>query len=165
MFLVHDTIRERHARISRFLDGDDAPIAILLAAADFERTIRRAILGLGSSPTSEIREKLLNQRFHGPDAFKDGWAREVRPRLGVRLADDAITNWTALRAAFNQRNRLIHGSPRKLQSAFASKHARAIMMAAQQLHEFALADGVDLDRTIRRYKRRESPIRPSARVQ
>ena len=93
MFLVRDTINERHRCISHFLDSDDASIAVLLAAADFERTMCRAILGLGSSTTPEIKSKILTNRFHGTDRFKKGWKKEVKPLHGVRLADQVITNW------------------------------------------------------------------------
>ena len=39
VFLVSDTLEERHAKIRGFLNKRDAPIAILLAAADFERKV------------------------------------------------------------------------------------------------------------------------------
>ncbi len=59
MFLVRDRIEARHEKIRTFMGSDDAAIAVLLAAADFERTVRRAILALGNTPTKQLRTKVL----------------------------------------------------------------------------------------------------------
>ena len=55
MFLINDTMEERHQTIRSFLSSDPM-IAVILAAADFEWTVRRAILALGTLPTKEIRK-------------------------------------------------------------------------------------------------------------
>ena len=153
MFLVHDTINERHAYIERFLDCDDAPVSILLAAADFERCVRRAILGLGTSPTKVIREKHLGKDFHGPMAFKRAWKAEVKPRLGLNLANQVVRDWSRFDKAYRFRHKLIHGVTGRLESEFASGIARTIMQGASDIDDLARSEGVNLDRTIRRYKR------------
>lgn len=54
MFHVNDSISERQAQIRSL-----APrVGIFLAAADFEWTLRRAILALGQCPTTSIRKEL-----------------------------------------------------------------------------------------------------------
>jgi hypothetical protein len=53
--LVSDTQENRHAQIRRLLVDQKAVIAVLLAAADVEWTIRRAIIALGTSPTAYLR--------------------------------------------------------------------------------------------------------------
>ena len=54
MFLVADNRNDRDLLIKSYFDAEPA-ISILLAAADFEWTVRRAILALGKSPTKHIR--------------------------------------------------------------------------------------------------------------
>lgn len=153
MFLVQQTMAERHEYVSRFMDGDDASIAVLLAAADFERCIRRAILGLGMSPTKEIRENFFRQHFHGPRRFKEVWRIEVKPRIGRNLADEVVPRWDSVERAYSFRHRLIHGIPGKLSPELASGVARTFLKAAVAVGRVAGEHGVDLDRTIRRYKR------------
>ncbi len=51
MFLVSDTLEERSAKIHRFIAEREPAIAVLLAAVDCERTIRRAVMSLGTTPT------------------------------------------------------------------------------------------------------------------
>ena len=154
MFLVRQSITERHSYIECFLDCDDASVAVLLAAADFERCIRRAILALGQSPTKNIREGLFSQHFHGLEAFKEGWKKEVKPRLGVNLANDVVRDWGRFKKAFGFRHQLIHGATNKLSVEFASGVARTVLRGASDLDDFARDQGASLDGVIRRYKRR-----------
>lgn len=156
MFLVRQGIDERHGRIAKFFYTEDATIAVLLAAADFERCIRRAILALGVSPTAQIRKQTLGRNFHGLDAFKKGWNDEVTPRLHKKLADDVVRNWSQFRSSFELRHRLIHGAQVRLTPAFATEAAKRILAASVDLTNFASAEGAQLDGIIRRYKRRDS---------
>ena len=153
MFLVHDKIEARHRYIARFLDNEDAPVAILLAAADFERCVRRGILGLGISPTKIIRETYFKSSFHGLDKFKEAWKAEVKPRTGRNLANDVVMHWSTFIDAYGFRHKLIHGATRKISPAFASEKARLILSASIAINKLATGHGVDLDKTIRRYKR------------
>jgi hypothetical protein len=153
MFLVHDTIADRHKYISRFLDGEEAAVGILLAAADFERGVRRGILGLGTAPTKEIKSTYFGPGFHGLDRFKDAWKAEVKPRTRRNLANDVVRRWDSFRDAYKLRNVLIHGATGRITPSYASNAARTILGASLAIHELAREHGVDLDRTIRRYKR------------
>ena len=57
MFFVGDTLAGRHNEISRrFINSKDVMIAVFLAAADFEWTVRRAIIALGHGANRQIRE-------------------------------------------------------------------------------------------------------------
>ena len=78
MFLVSDTFECRQARIRAMLNKQDAAIAVLVAAADFERTVRRAIVALGTQPTAAIRKRLSDRDCHGLDGYKAVWSEEVR---------------------------------------------------------------------------------------
>jgi hypothetical protein len=130
-------------------------VAILLAAADFERSVRRGILGLGTSPTKEIQSRFFAKNFHGLEAFKDAWRIEVKPRCKLNLAGDTVANWHEFKRAYDFRHRLIHGSTVRLSPDFASGVARSILQASYSIDQLARRHGVDLDRTIRRYKRAE----------
>jgi hypothetical protein len=58
MFWVRDSREERYSRIRKFLTKDDAAIAVLLAAANLEWTLRRATILLGKSERTTLRNKL-----------------------------------------------------------------------------------------------------------
>ncbi|PZO52913.1 MAG: hypothetical protein DCF16_08190 [Alphaproteobacteria bacterium] len=148
MFLVSDSIRERHKVIEKYLDTDEASIAILLAAADFERSVKRAILALGQSPTKDIKEKLIGRRFHGPEAFKSAWRAEVQRRHDVDLANGVVRNWSEFVQAYECRNRLIHGTTNRMTTAYASRAARKILAASSAVHKFAADRAHDLDKRI-----------------
>lgn len=153
MFRVHDAISHRHTYVRGYFGREDAAVAILLAAADFERTIRRAILALGSSPTAELKARLFQDRFNGLDAFKEGWRREVKPNYESDLAV-VVKGWDAFRKAYGHRHRLIHGATGKFTPEFAGEIAGRILRASLDVHEFAGSCGHDLDKVIRRTKAR-----------
>ncbi len=135
MFLVSDTMEKRHSRIREFLGSEDA-IAVLLAAADFEWTVRRSILALGKSPTKKIREDVLN-KCSGLERYKEAWKKEVTPRLKKGLPD-VVGNWEFLiKDAIQMRNRFIHGEHTVLTSDYSQKRIVAILEASKKLVDFA----------------------------
>ena len=85
MFFIDDTQASRHAKIRAF-DDDQIMIAVLLAAADFEWTVRRAIIGLGHAPNKYIRDVTL-KNCSGLKSYKAAWNEQVRARHHIRLAD------------------------------------------------------------------------------
>ena len=153
MFLVHDTLEERQEKIASF---DDPFIAVLLAAADFEWTVRRAILALGSSTTKEIKEKVLRQ-CSGLDNYKDAWKKEVEPLTGKGLPE-IIQGWQYVReSAYPLRNRLVHGIEGSVSSQYAQERVEAILSASKAVAEFADSFGEPLygRRIVRRKPRKE----------
>jgi len=84
MFFVQDTLIQRHRKIRSFLKTESV-IAVLLGAADFEWTVRRAIIALGHSPNVDIREHTL-LGCHGLDAYKAAWKEEVQPAHETSLS-------------------------------------------------------------------------------
>jgi hypothetical protein len=154
MFLVSDDIDTRHNKIIIFLDNEDAPIAILLAAADFERCVRRAILGLGASPTAYIKAKIMSNGFHGLRAFKRAWKHEVSPHFSSSLDKDVVTSWDEFSKAYQFRHKIIHGIVGRFSPDYASTMARRLLQASREIHVFAADRGVNLDRPIRRLKTR-----------
>jgi hypothetical protein len=137
MFLVSDTLESRHKRIRSFLDRESV-IAILLAAADFEWTVRRAILALGRSPTKCIRENVLANSW-GIEAYKSCWKQEVEPRFHKRLAElVSDSDWQFFKSdAYPLRDRLIHGIRGTVGGPYARKRVEAILGISKALVEFA----------------------------
>ena len=106
-FLVGDSQADRHSKIRGFLSEGEPVIAVLLAAADFEWTVRRAILALGTSPNVEIRSGVL-AKCTGLDKYTEAWRFEVKGRTNCGLPE-VFTNWGLFREAFELRHRLVHG--------------------------------------------------------
>jgi hypothetical protein len=135
MFLVSDTPKARHEKIRSFLEREPV-IAVLLAAVDFEWTVRRAILALGNNPTKFIRENVIN-RTSGLDDYKESWREEVKPRFGVGLAG-VIPAWEFFKTqAYPLRNRLVHGVSGTVGTPYATKRVEAILRASAALVTFA----------------------------
>jgi hypothetical protein len=111
MFLVSDSVEDRRKKIIFFLDNGEISIAVLLAAANFEWTLRRSIIGLGTSKTSAFNQK--NGVFYGCHGFKDYkrvWKTEVTQNVNIDLAD-VVPEWKYFKEeAFALRHRLIHGT-------------------------------------------------------
>lgn len=148
MFLAGDDIRRRNGRIKQFLRQEPG-IAVLLAAANFEWTICRALLFMSETPNSQLRERIM--RVRGLDGYKRIWWEEVDHR---RLPD-IISDWLGLTEAFRLRNRLIHGQDRATYNMAASK-VEAMLQAATDIHEFCGSMGRDLNKRM--------PIRRKPRV-
>ena len=151
MFLVKDSISERHRKIRSM-----NPFAgVILAAADFEWTVRRAILALGTQPTKVIRESL--GQASGLDKYKKVWADEVFPRTGKRLPD-VIPGWDFFKKdAYKLRHRLVHGAKGTVGEDFARERQECILAASRALNDFAQEQGEPLyGRAIRRLNPRKN---------
>ena len=155
MFLVNDTRSSREAKIRSFLHEDDPAIAIILAAADFEWTVRRAIVALGSHPTKFIRKKIEN--LSGLAAYEKAWKQEVAKRVGgFELAQVVVPNWEYFKKeAYGLRNKTVHGATSSVSVAFAQPRLDAMLAASAAVTKFATDNGEPLyDRMIRRSKAR-----------
>ena len=133
MFFVSDTQAARHEMIRSFLKGDRYSIAVILAAVDFEWTVRRAILSLGSLPTKEIQASF--EAYRRFEDYKDFWNSHVKPRLNVTLAQ-VVRDWSNARKAFDSRNRLVHGITGAIERKDAEKCTLAALRASQDLEAF-----------------------------
>lgn len=160
MFFVSDSQQSRHDLIESFLKEDSATIAVILAAIDFEWTIRRAILALGCSPTKYIRLEVLgnkNQRG-GPDAYKKAWNDEPFKYLGKRI-DEAIPHWSKLTdpvlGALRLRNQIVHGVRGSVSVQLATNKVQDFLKASKSLEQLAQKYNTSLynKRIVRRKKR------------
>lgn len=150
MFLVNDTKEERRKKITRFLDSGETVIAVLLAAANFEWTVRRTIIALGKSPTARYREeKGLLSGCHGLKAYKEVWKSDVSPRTGKGLAQ-VICKWQYLKEqAYPLRNKLIHGDTGTVTPDYAKPRVEAMLAASEDLIEYGLDHDGDVFQRIR----------------
>jgi hypothetical protein len=136
MFLATDLSEHRHKKIRSFLPQEPV-IAILLAAVDFEWTVRRAVIALGTNSNRFIRDEVLN-RCHGADDYKDAWKAEVKRRLGKGLPE-IVTNWKFLKEeVFLLRHQVIHGLRPMPSSRKTQERVEAFLTASKAIWEFAL---------------------------
>lgn len=162
MFLIRDSIESRHGRILEFNSEGESSIALLLAVIDLERTLRRAILALGSTPTSELNARmgtrspnrnadvgLIGYRSN-IDGLHQAWKDEIQPRLKRRLPHDLAPRWDEVKKACSLRNELVHGSRGPTTRDFASNRIRAVLELTRNVHDFALEQGHDLSKPVRR---------------
>lgn len=139
MFLATDVPDRRHQKIRSFLPSEPV-IAILLAAVDFEWTVRRAVIALGRNSNRHIRDTVLN-RCHGADDYKKAWATEVKARLSKGLPE-VVPNWKFLKEeAYLMRHRVVHGLYGMPSSKKAAERTEAFLAASRAIHEFALVHG------------------------
>ena len=85
MFLVSDIPAQRRGKIQSFLENDEPAIAVLLAAADCERTIRRAILSLGKTPTRELALRLGRKELDNRNSTAGTQEKATHPYYGSSL--------------------------------------------------------------------------------
>ena len=136
MFLVNDSIEDRHQRIRSFI-AKVPTVAVILSTADFEWTTRRAVLALGRSPTKVINQQFRSEKLGGLSALKKLWQTEVKPRLGSDLAT-VVPDWQYLfEKAFDLRNKLIHGVQGSVGVDYAQKRVEAILAATKAVAEYA----------------------------
>lgn len=150
MFLVNDTISERHEQIRAL----DPSMGVILAAADFEWTVRRAILALGTQPTNAIQQDILS-RISGLNGYKDAWKKEVAPRTRKQLPE-VIPNWDFFqKEAYPLRDKLVHGIKGAVGEEYVRERVECLLTASRALNDFAEDWGEPLyGRQIRRMKPR-----------
>lgn len=152
MFFVNDTQENRHKFIEGFLNEETLPIAVLLAAVDFEWTLRRAILALGMSPTKHIHEVVLN-RVSGLWTYSKKWDAEVKARLHLSL-QDVVPDWDGLVNAFRLRGELVHGASGTVKSETGKTVVDRVLAASKALETYAIQHDNTLYRRIDRRKPR-----------
>ena len=159
MFFVSDSQQNRHDLIESFLKEDTATIAVILAAIDFEWTIRRAILALGCSPTKHIRLEILGNKNKsgGPDAYKKAWNAEPYQYLKKRI-DEAIPHWSRLTdsklGALRLRNQIVHGIRGSVSLELATDKVRDFLEASKCLEQLARDNNTSIYKRIERRKTR-----------
>ena len=151
MFLVSDNREYRSQKIRSLIDID-IEIAVLVAAADFEWTCRRCILSLGQSPTKYIREHVLKKATLSK--YPTAWKQEVSSR-GYVTIEEIIPNFKFKdNAAFDLRNKIIHGELGTVNFDFGKETVENILSASEALANFAEDHLEGIYRMIKRIKKR-----------
>jgi hypothetical protein len=152
MFLVNYPCEKRIEKIKGFLGNDeDAPIAILLAAVQFEWVVSRAIMILGNTPTADLR-KVVN-RTSGLDYYVDLWRDEISEPLEQLRLTEVVKNWGGFRESFKARHRIVHGMM-SANKSYALKHVHLMLNASEDVRKFVESLEQDLHS---RLKTRQRP--------
>ena len=156
MFYVDDSVTDRRKKIVDFLDKGETAIAVVLAAANFEWTIRRTIIGLGQSPTAHFKaEKGIFYECQGLDGYKNVWKAEVSPRVKKSLAA-VVPNWEFFKKqAFPLRHKLMHGAKGSTGKGYGSERIMAMLKASEALIQFASSNGVNIFKRIKIRRKKE----------
>jgi len=72
MFSYCVSIEERLGKLQRLISEGDHCIALVVAAADFERTMRRAIVALSIEPTADVRGR-IEKKFNTIGKYHQAW--------------------------------------------------------------------------------------------
>lgn len=169
MFLISEPLEAHEAKIRNLIKGDEPELAVLLAAADFERTVRRAIMCMGTSPTAIIAVRFgskkrrtgpaskAKRKYWGLDGYRQAWADEIQTSPKQSLHNDVIKDWKALEDAFQLRHDLVHGDQGTTGIEFASTRVNAMMAATRAIYAFVASHGSDLHKPVnKRIKRRRT---------
>ena len=143
-FLISDSLESREQRIRQYLDEGEPVIAVLLAAADCERTIRRAIVALSALPTATIRKKLTKRGTNSISGYGVAWERYVRPHREWALDGEVVDSYDELKKAFKLRNTLVHGEQGRTGVEYSGRKVETILKATRSVTELAQGHGVDL---------------------
>jgi hypothetical protein len=140
MFLASDTKKHRELRIRSFLMVDPS-VSMLVAAVNFEWTVCRAVLFLSKRPNSELRS--LMAKYFSLDAYKELWNLEVVAGRNFSPLAMVVRNWSAVRKAFEARNRLVHGRDRYTKN-MATPHVEALLQGTSYIDEYCESLGYPL---------------------
>lgn len=154
MFLVHDGRRKRKEAVLRFA-AEDVFVGVLLAAADFEWTCRRAIQAMGYGPTEGIRIELFECGDCGI-RVKKGWEKQVRQKSkGILKFEDIFSIWAKqncasyviwadIEHAMMWRNKLIHGVEGSIGQAEGYRCVNILECACDILVQYIAQFNVDI---------------------
>lgn len=170
MFLVSDGDRKNRKAIIKDTAGDDGVIYVLLAAIDFEWTLRRTILALGCMPTKALAVVMNEPEYRHLDGQRKLWKKEVAGHYGKttpslkavinggeqKLIGGATTLYSSLKKAKDLRNKLVHGLQGSCGKDYAILNAEVFFAASDALVAFAQSHGRNIYKPIRRIKSAKS---------
>ena len=170
MFRVHDGRKKRKSMVAKYA-AKDPFVGVLIAAADFEWTCRRAILAMGQGSTMGIRYELFDQQAFGIKLSK-GWERQVKQKSkGVSKFEDIFSVWAKenclsyviwadIEFAMMWRNKLIHGIANDISDVEGANCVNILECACDILVRYVAEFDVD----IYRYVGRGGMLRAEAEV-
>lgn len=154
MFRVHDGRKKRKSIVTKYA-AKDPFVGVLLAAADFEWTCRRAILAMGKGSTVGIRCELFEQKAFGLKLNK-GWEKQVKQKskwitkfedifsVWAREHCLAYVIWADIEYAMMWRHKLIHGAESDIGDADGYKCVNIFECACDILCKYLSCHNVDI---------------------
>jgi hypothetical protein len=148
MFHIGFGSAQREAEI-RKIATTDKTTAVILAAVHFEWMLKRAILKIGVSPTTELRKQLEDvfrlEKKNNQDGYNEVWHREIGSRVKKASLDSVIGQLKHLQNhALNVRGKVIHGNG-TVKNEDADKAIELFLGAGEKLRNFASKHRIDLD--------------------
>lgn len=139
---------KRSARIREFFKVQPA-LAYLMAAFDFEWTVRRAILLLGKCPIPVIKARFDNKRYAGWSDYQGAWTCCVQktrndgtPTLGRVIfggpsdCDISKEERASVQKAMEFRNRLVHGLSGSIPADEAKEKFKLLLTASERITNY-----------------------------
>ncbi len=142
MFRYDDPLDVQYKKIQKFLDDEEAVVALIASALNYERIVQRAIIALGTTPTDSFRKKLKWTSFKG---YPKVWKKRANQNIQLK---DIIEDWGKLKDAFKLRNALVHGEKGTTGCSYAKDRIETIFKATEAVFEFCNTKGVDLNKPL-----------------
>ena len=152
MFLVSDSLENRARSIRGFLQKQPS-IALIVAAVYFEWTVCRALIALSNRSNADVRHSIAPAA--GLEKYKEVWWTELGNQRGALRLPELVNNWDAVKRAFDERNRLVHGRKRHTRN-MATPHVEALLAAVAEVDEYCRSRGRGLGKRL--------PVRKKART-
>jgi hypothetical protein len=137
-FLVSRSQELRHVEIRSFLTQDAAIIAALLAAVDFEWTVRRVLDHASTGDTRLKKDKYVS----GLDSYARVWAETLKAANGRKL-QDVVPDWEALKQAYQLRHDIVHGKQGSSGLRYVTARVSCILLAAEAVATYGRELGAD----------------------
>ena len=144
-FLVSDCQEDRHNKIRKYLQRDTAIIAALLAAVDFEWTIRRVL----DRAANEDKKQLEPPKISRLDQYSKEWSK-IFCAPGSKSLSKVVGDWNELRSAYQIRHDIVHGRQGSSGVNYAATRVNRILAASKAVADYGRQCGADPYRRIRR---------------
>jgi hypothetical protein len=148
MFHVGFGSEKREAEI-RNIAAKDPTTAVILAAVHFEWMLKRAILKMGDSPTSNLRKELEGvfrmEKRNSHDGYTEVWEREVGKRFKNAALGTVLGKLNRIQShALDVRGKVIHGNG-TVSKKVAGEAIELFLSAGNKLRKCARKHDIDLD--------------------
>ena len=153
-FLVSDRQIDRHAQIRALVAPGTATIALVLAAIDWEWTVRR-VLDQAASAEIQGRE---NDHVSGTNGYAKLWNRLMKRETADQL-EQIVGDWDGFKEAYQLRNDIVHGRKGSGGAQFLGRRVELILAASSAVAEYGRQRDADPYKRLRGKAVLTSPTR------
>ena len=132
MFLVNEDPQIRDNKIRRWLKSEPS-VSLIIATANFEWTVSRAVILLSPSTNRELR--IMLEKVYGIERYKDFWRDEVSRKRMLKTLPEIVKDWQGVLSAFESRNKVVHGRDRCTRN-MASPKVEVLLNAASEIRDY-----------------------------